>query len=138
MAIATMAKMPVHQRQQHQCNEGKNAIVMMARMPAINDDENANATGAMTPAWGWQWCHCNKGNNVIMDQESQSHCYKGNNSSLTTTRMPVHPQWQWYHCHEGNNPNHNNGKDACTLMAMALSQRGQQRQLNNKRWGQWC
>jgi hypothetical protein len=33
-AIATMAKTPVHQRQQRHRNKGNNAIAMTARMPA--------------------------------------------------------------------------------------------------------
>jgi hypothetical protein len=33
IAIATIAKMPVHQWQQHHHNEGNNAIVMIARTP---------------------------------------------------------------------------------------------------------
>jgi hypothetical protein len=34
IAIATMAKTPVHQWQQCHCNKGNNAIVMMASIPA--------------------------------------------------------------------------------------------------------
>ncbi len=33
IAIVTMAKTPAHQRQQRYCDEGNNAIAMMARMP---------------------------------------------------------------------------------------------------------
>jgi hypothetical protein len=34
ITIATMAKMPTHQWQQLHCNKGKNAIAMLARIPA--------------------------------------------------------------------------------------------------------
>ena len=33
IGIEKMAKMPVHQQQQQNCNKGNNTIVMMARMP---------------------------------------------------------------------------------------------------------
>ncbi len=110
ITIATTAKTPLHQRQQHHCNKGNNAITMTARTPAH---------------WWWWQCHCNKGNNAslrmgtmqhdkgnnaIVDQGQQCHCYKGNNTILTTARMPAYWQWWQHHHHEGSNHNHNNAK----------------------------
>jgi hypothetical protein len=130
---------------------GKNAIATKATMPLwwqwgclrIDDDKDTIVMRAMMPAWGQWWCHHNKGNNAIMDQGQQRHCYEGNNTSLTTTRTPAHWQLQQHYCHEANNPNGINGKDACASMVMAPLQRGWRRatratMLAQQRWRCLC
>jgi hypothetical protein len=118
IAIATMAKMPVHWWQQHQlankqlrwwhwwwqqhhCNKGKDASLRKATRPS------------------------QQGHNTITDQGQQCHCYESNDTILTTARMPAHQQWQQCHCHEGNNCNGDNGEDACTSTATMPPQQGQ-------------
>jgi hypothetical protein len=91
----------------------------------IDDDDDAIAMRAMTPAWGRQQHNHNKGNNTLADQGQQCHCYKEGNTISTTTGMPAHQQRQQSHQHAGNSCNGNNGKYACALMATTPSQWGQ-------------
>ncbi len=98
---------------------GNIAITMRATAPLqwrhgclhINNDNNAIATRAPTPASGWQQCHHNKGNKAVVDQGQWCHCYEGNNAIYTMARMLVHQQRQWRHCHEDVNRNCNNRKN---------------------------
>jgi hypothetical protein len=147
----TKAEMPSQQEQQSALQwqqrclriNSNNAIATRATTPLwwpqgylhINDDKDAIATRVMTPAWGWQQCHRKEENNTVADQGQQGHWYKGSNASSTTERTLAHWQWQQHHCHKGNNRNCDNGKDAWTSTAMAPSQKGQQHQLDDKRWG---
>ncbi len=123
----------LQQRQRCLRINGKNTIAMRATMPSwwwrgclrINDDKDTIGTRGTMLAWGQQGPHCNKGNNSIADQEQRHHSYEGDNASLTTASTPAHWQLQQCHCHEADNCNRDDGKDACTLTAMAPLQQGQ-------------
>jgi hypothetical protein len=129
-------QLPLQQRQRRLHIDGNNAsLLTSSKGDDINDDDDAIATRAATPAWGQQQCHHNEGNKTAADQGQQRHCYKGDGPSLTTARTPAYQQQQQLHCHEGNNRDGNNGKDACALTATTPSWQGQQPQLNNKQQG---
>jgi hypothetical protein len=130
-------QLPLQQQQRRLHIDGNDASLPSSNEGSnIDDDNGAIAMKVTMPAWGWQQCHHNKGNDAIADQGQRRHCYKGNEASLTTARMPAHQQRQQCHCHEGDNCNGNNGKDACALTATTPSQQGQQCQLNDKQRGQ--
>jgi hypothetical protein len=83
IAIATTAKMPVHQRQWRHCNKGNNAIAMMARTPAH---------------WWWWQHHCNEGNDAslrtamtILQQGQQSH--RGSRAMMPLLQGWQHKSW---------------------------------------------
>ncbi len=84
IAIATTAKRPAHQQQQHHCNKGKNPLQWQQRCLCINDDNKAIATMGLTPAWGWQQCHSNEG--TMLSQ------IKGDNAIVTRAMMLA--QWR--------------------------------------------
>jgi hypothetical protein len=132
-------QLPSGQWQRRLCIDGNDASLTMSNKGNnMNDDRDAIATRAMTPAWGRQWHHHDKGNNAIVDQRQQRHCYESHSNSSMMERMPAHWQLQQCHCHEGENCNGNNCKDAWALTAMTPSWRGQQCQLNDEWRGQRC
>jgi hypothetical protein len=79
-------QLPLQQWQRCLHINGKNAIATREKTPSwwwqgslhINDDNYAIATRTTMPAWGRQHCYRNKGNNAVMDQGRQCHCYEGN------------------------------------------------------------
>jgi hypothetical protein len=86
-------------------NNGNNAIIMRVTISTI--------TTAKMPAHWWQQCHHDEGNN-----SSSTISNEGNDTSLITAEMPAHRQQQQCHRDKSNNHHCDNGKDACTSMAM--------------------
>jgi hypothetical protein len=90
--------------QQRWHNEGNDAIVITAKMPAHQQWHFTIVTRTTTPAWWWQWRHCNKGNNVIAMAAKtpglqRRLCIDNGNTIAMIATTPV-----------------DNSKDACTLM----------------------
>jgi hypothetical protein len=74
-------------QQQQRCLhiDGNNAsLPVIDKGNNIDDDDNAISTRAMTPAWGWQQRHHNKG--------TMPSWIKGNNTIVTMATMPA---WWW-------------------------------------------
>jgi hypothetical protein len=87
-------------------------LLQWQRRLHINDGDEAIMMRVTTPAWQWQQCHCNKGNNVI----------------ATTAKTPglqtPSQRGQWCQLVDS--------KDTCTLMmATTPLLKGQQCQLDN-------
>jgi hypothetical protein len=114
-----MAMMPLWWEQKLQLQQqlrclridGNKASLMMSNKGNnIDDNSNAIATRATTPAWGWQGCHCNEGNNAITNQGQWHHCYDGNDTcaltmattSLSWGQQPQLQQQQRYLSSNGN------------------------------------
>jgi hypothetical protein len=95
-AIMTRTTTPAWQWQQWHCNKGNNIIVMMAKMPGLQqhlhiDDDNTIAMRVTTP---------------VRQQQRSLHIDDGNDPIVTkTAETPTHQRWQWLH--------HDGGKDAC-------------------------
>jgi hypothetical protein len=135
-----MIMMPLQQGQQHQLEDGNDAIAMRATTPPQIKGNDAIVTRATTPAQQWQGRLCiNNGNNAIVMRATitittmaktpahwrqQCHHNKGNNASLTTSNKGddpsltmvetlAHRQRQQRHCDKSTNCHCENGKDAC-------------------------
>jgi hypothetical protein len=81
-----MIMMPLQQKQQHQLEDGNDAIATRATMQLQIRDVNTIDTKATTPAQQQQEClHINNGNNAII--------MKAKIAIAMMAKMPVH-QWQ--------------------------------------------
>jgi hypothetical protein len=77
IAIATMAKMPAHQRQRRHCNKGNSS----------GKGNNASSTMMeMLVHWQQQQCH--------LDESDNHHCHNGKDAWASTATMPSQ-QRQW-------------------------------------------
>ncbi len=118
----TTSTMPSWQKQQHYCNNGKDAWT--AKMPAhqqwqhhCDEGNNASLTTAKMPAhWWWQQPHCYEGNSaslmtMLAQLQQRCHCKDANNCHCTMTKTPA-CQCQQRH--------HDKGKKTIAMMARML------------------
>jgi hypothetical protein len=75
----------------------------------INNCNDTIVRRATTPAWQWQWCHCNKGNKVIatmVKMPGLQRCLLINDSNTIAMRatMPAQQQQRSLRIDDGNDP----------------------------------
>jgi hypothetical protein len=152
-ASLTMAETPSIKGNNCHCDDGKDACASTATMPSQQgqqcyDDGKYTCASLMTTMTfgGGQWHQLEDSNAAIAMRATIPLRIKGNSAIITRVTTPAQ-QWQGrLRIDNGNNAtvmrehiwNCDNRKDACALTAMTPSWWGQQRQLENKQWGQQC